>query len=429
MSKRNHNTWISVTLGDLCEEPGGLQTGPFGSQLHASDYHEQGVPVIMPKDIVRNQILEMTIARIPESKADQLKRHRCAVGDIVFARRGEIGRCGLITEREKGWLCGTGCLRFRPSKRVAPSFLIHLLTTAESTQWLISKAVGQTMLNLNTAIIAGIPLKLPTLVEQHKIATILDTWEEAQRMLETLLAMKSLLQRCLNQQLVTGNRRFPDLVQDKTVRQTRYGAVPSDWDYVPIGDIAHECLDKNTDGKKLPVLSCTKHEGLVDSLTYFGRRIFSEDTSTYKIVREGQFAYATNHIEEGSIGYQYQYHEALVSPMYTVFKTDERVDDSFLYKLLKTDLYRHIFEVNTSASVNRRGSLRWSNFAKIKVALPSIEEQRRIVSFLSTCDKEIQLLRQQLDGIERQKQALKQKLLMAQTHVAFTSDESTLTSA
>ena len=185
-------------------------------------------------------------------------------------------------------------------------------------------------------------------------------------------------------------------LKSKEKQETKYGEIPADWDYVPIVDVAHQVSVKNSRGGDLTVLSCTKYDGLVDFLTYFGRQIFSEDTSTYKIVKLGQFAYATNHIEEGSIGYQNLYDRALISPMYTVFETNNKVDDSFLYKLLKTELYRHIFEVNTSASVNRRGSLRWNVFSQIKVPLPSLEEQQAIAQVIELSDEQIGIAERQL---------------------------------
>src|SRR5579885_693443 len=100
------------TLGEVCDQVGGIiQTGPFGSQLHQSDYVSQGVPVVMPKDIIDGRVSDKEIARISEEDANRLSRHRLQSGDIVYGRRGDIGRQALITERESGWLCGTGCLR------------------------------------------------------------------------------------------------------------------------------------------------------------------------------------------------------------------------------------------------------------------------------------------------------------------------------
>ena len=196
-----------------------------------------------------------------------------------------------------------------------------------------------------------------------------------------------------------------------------WGGIPEDWKYPRIGDVALGVSLKNPEGRNLPVLSCTKHQGLVDSLSYFGKRVFSQNLSNYRLVKRGQFAYATNHIEEGSIGYQDLYDEALVSPIYTVFETSDEIEDRFLFLVLKTELYRHIFEVNTSSSVDRRGSLRWSEFAKIHVPLPSLEEQRKIVALFDLLDEEIALLRRSLDLLKKQKTALMQQLLTGRLRV------------
>lgn len=165
------------------------------------------------------------------------------------------------------------------------------------------------------------------------------------------------------------------------------------------------------------MLSCTKYDGLVDSLAYFDKQIYSVDTSKYKVVKKGQFAYATNHIEEGSIGYQSLYPKGLVSPMYTVFETNQFIDNSYLYKVLKTDVYRHIFQVNTSASVDRRGSLRWKEFAKLPFPLPPIEEQKQIAATLNTARQEIDLLKKQAEAFRKQKRGLMQKLLTGRWRV------------
>ena len=102
--------WKSVRLGDCCIE-NGIQTGPFGSQLHQSDYSEVGTPVIMPKDIRDGRVVEEGIARVGEVHIKRLARHRVAKNNIVYPRRGDVGKAAFITEREVGWLCGTGCLK------------------------------------------------------------------------------------------------------------------------------------------------------------------------------------------------------------------------------------------------------------------------------------------------------------------------------
>lgn len=87
-----------------------IQTGPFGSQLHQSDYSEIGIPVVMPKDLINGKISEDSIARVGSDHVNRLSRHKIEAGDILYSRRGDVGRCAYATEHEAGWLCGTGCI-------------------------------------------------------------------------------------------------------------------------------------------------------------------------------------------------------------------------------------------------------------------------------------------------------------------------------
>ena len=102
---------LETTLGALVDSGGGLiQTGPFGSQLHAGDYVEDGIPIVMPQQLGDNEIRMDGISRVAEHDRDRLARHVMHKGDIVFSRRGDVTRRAYITEKEDGWLCGTGCL-------------------------------------------------------------------------------------------------------------------------------------------------------------------------------------------------------------------------------------------------------------------------------------------------------------------------------
>jgi type I restriction enzyme S subunit len=101
--------WEYQSLAKACLPENGIQTGPFGSQLHQSDYTEEGVPVVMPKDIINFRISVDDIARIPESLADSLGRHRMREGDVVYGRRGDIGRRGFISRRLAGFAAQAAC--------------------------------------------------------------------------------------------------------------------------------------------------------------------------------------------------------------------------------------------------------------------------------------------------------------------------------
>lgn len=193
--------WRTTTLGELCDEVNGvIQTGPFGSQLHHSDYADVGTPVVMPKDILDGRINATTVARVSDHHVSRLSRHRLCSGDIVYGRRGDIGRQALITVKEDGWLCGTGCLRISlGSSVVSPVFLHYYLRQEDVISWISNQAVGATMPNLNTGILRRVPIRLPPLPGQHRIAGILSAYDElienSQRRITILESMARTLYR------------------------------------------------------------------------------------------------------------------------------------------------------------------------------------------------------------------------------------------
>ena len=154
--------WEVTELAKVCADGKGIQTGPFGSQLHEADYSDEGVPVVMPKDLIGFRIRTDSIARIPEATADKLSRHRMQPGDIVYGRRGDIGRRAFVMSHQTGWFCGTGCLRIRPNPRLVDGwFLFNYLGQDDVVGLIQGRAQGVTMPNLNTGVLSSVPVRLP----------------------------------------------------------------------------------------------------------------------------------------------------------------------------------------------------------------------------------------------------------------------------
>lgn len=166
--------WEVTTLGEICRSGGGdIQTGPFGSQLHADDYVDEGIPSIMPQDIIDGRVDVSSIARITHADAERLSRYCVREGDIVYGRRGDVRRRALIRDDQDGWLCGTGCLRIRVGTRALPQYISAYLGHPAVQEWIERQAVGATMLNLNTGILSSVPVALPSRDEQEDIAAVL----------------------------------------------------------------------------------------------------------------------------------------------------------------------------------------------------------------------------------------------------------------
>lgn len=393
--------WEVRRLGDLCcnqgdygiNAPAVAYSNDLPTYLRITDISDDGKFIIDNKASVNS----------PNSESYHLKE-----GDIVFARTGAtVGKTYLYNPADGDLVFAGFLIRFSPNEqKIVPYYLKTYTNTAAYWYWvkIISQRSGQP--GINAAEYSSLQLPVPPLAEQKKIAEVLGVWDKVIEKQSQLIEQLTLRKRGLMQQLLTAKRRLPGFSDP--------------WKTLQIKDFAFEINLRNKNSIVYEVLSCTKYEGLVSSLEYFGKQIYSDDLSSYKIVPRNCFAYATNHIEEGSIGYQSKYDNALISPMYTVFGTDSKcVNDIFLYKLFKTQRLIYLYKSRMEGSIDRRGGLRWKDFSTIKLTIPSFEEQTAIAQVLTAADREIELAQQKLELLRQQKRGLMQQLLTGKKRVKY----------
>ena len=222
--------WKQTTLGEISSN---IQTGPFGSQLHQSDYSENGIPVVMPKDILNGHVSDISIARVPEEYANRLNRHKIEPGDILYSRRGDVGRCAFTTDIEAGWLCGTGCLRVTIDQRKAiPKFVFYQLQKTETIGWVEKHAVGSTMLNLNTSILSNVPIQIPSIDKQRFIVGVLSAYDNLiENNQKQIKLLEEAAQRLYKEWFV--DLRFPGHENTKII-----DGVPEGWRRGALADVA-----------------------------------------------------------------------------------------------------------------------------------------------------------------------------------------------
>lgn len=222
-------SWKKVTLSDVSMN---IQTGPFGSQLHQADYSVKGTPVVMPKDLIDGKISEESIARVEETHVNRLCRHKVEVGDIIYARRGDVGKCAFTTEREEGWLCGTGCLRVTVNPEIAnPRFVFYQLQKPDTVGWVEKHAIGATMLNLNTSILRAVPIEIPTLEVQKKIVEEIKVYDDLiENNQKQIKLLEEAAQRLYKEWFV--DLRFPNREKCKIV-----DGVPEGWENRTVGEV------------------------------------------------------------------------------------------------------------------------------------------------------------------------------------------------
>jgi type I restriction enzyme S subunit len=346
-------------------------------------------------------------------------RHSSAVmlpaNTVVLSRDAGVGKSAVlktemaVSKHFIAWDC-------KPKGLIEPWFLYTWFQVHKP--FFERMAVGSTIKTIGLPLFKRLTVDFPPLPEQRKIAEILRTWDDAIEKLTGLRRAKLRRHRALTHSLVFGTRQLDRFRTTDEVTPRRWFTLPASWGSKPIGKLAREISERNTDAEPHEVLSCSKYYGFVRSLEYFKKQVFSSDLSGYKKIWRSDFGFPSNHVEEGSIGLQNLTDIGVVSPIYTVFRfAPEKVDEDYAFAVLKTELYRHIFEVSTSASVDRRGSLRWSEFSKLPFPVPSLHEQQAIAEVLRTAQTDLDAVTAEIDALTRQKRGLMQKLLTGEWRV------------
>lgn len=168
--------WEKVKLGDIATC---IQPGPFGSQLHNSDYSKEGTPIIMPKDIVGGAIVHSGLLKVSEEHVKRLSRHQVYEGNLMVARKGDVRKCAYITANENGWMTGSDCLKVvLDESKCYPKFIYYQLRSEHIGRWLEKVSIGATMPSLNTGLLSGIEMVLPPIEIQKQIAGILSVYDD-----------------------------------------------------------------------------------------------------------------------------------------------------------------------------------------------------------------------------------------------------------
>src|SRR3990172_5587644 len=167
-------------LQTLCDPEAGIQTGPFGSQLHQEDYVAVGTAIITVEHLGENRILHEGVPRVSDADRHRLSQYLLRAGDIVFSRVGSVDRRALVRRAEDGWMFSGRCLRVRPNpEKIDSGYLSYFFGLPAFKEHIRAIAVGATMPSLNTSILSDVVVPYPPNIdEQRAIAHLLGTLDE-----------------------------------------------------------------------------------------------------------------------------------------------------------------------------------------------------------------------------------------------------------
>jgi len=384
--------WEVVTFNDLKDNgvSHSITGGPFGSNLKSEHYTQNGVRIIQLQNIGDGKFKNNDFIYTTEEKAEELKSCLIYPNDIILAKMAEpVARACIIPKLHDKFLMGSDGIRLHIDKRKFDNkFILETINYKNFRQIAIARSTGSTRQRIGLSDLKTIPLAIPPLKEQQKIAEILTTWDNAISKQEELVKAKEELKKGLMQKLLSG--------------EVRFGRFNDKWKFTKLGDLLDyiqptKYLVANRDydnSYKTPVLTAGKT--FILGYTNEEHGIFTEDLP---VIIFDDFTTATKFVDFPF--------KAKSSAMKILKAKNKDINIKLVFEMmqmLKNIAYDH--------------KRHWiSEYQEIEIKLPSLQEQQKIAQVLSNADKEIELLKDELQELKKQKKGLMQKLLTGKVRV------------
>ncbi len=351
---------------------------------------------------------------------DKVKQFILEENDFLISRANtpeRVGFSGVFRSNEKIYSYPDLMMRFRVSEELVDiDYVENCLKSFRVLRYLQSSAAGSSssMVKINKKVVENIRFPLPPLKEQQKIAQILTTWEKAISKQEALIAEKEQLKKGLMQKLLSGEVRFEGF--------------DGEWEEVRLGDIFAERSKryKSLATEEIEIyselLSVGVNTGVTKRSENDAKDNSSSDKSNYKILNKNDIAYNTMRMWQGASGVSSM--NGIVSPAYTIvyLKKDYCIEFfGLLFKMHRVvfDFYRY-----SQGLTSDTWNLKYPHFSEVKVKIPtSKQEQQKIAQLLTIADKEIELLKEELEALKEQKRGLMQRLLTGEVRVKIDGGE------
>ncbi len=283
-------------------------------------------------------------------------------------------------------------------------FMNYLLNSFQCIKGLRRLATGTTSVAaIYTKDLLKLKLLTPSLSEQNKIASFLTSVDKKINLLTKKKALLETYKKGVMQKIFSQEIRFKD----------EFGKIYAVWEKKKLGELTFKVGKKNKENIQLPIYSINNQEGFRSQSEQFEGLDSNErgyDISLYKIVDSKTFAYNPARINVGSIGYSNDLNQIIISSLYVCFKTTEQLQDKYLIAYLKS--HRFNKDILRYQEGGVRQYLFYENFSLIPISLPSIKEQNKIASFLSSIDKKIELVDFQLERNKEFKKGLLQQMFV-----------------
>lgn len=289
-------------------------------------------------------------------------------------------------------------------------WFFHFFRNRDISHSLTRQGAGR--FKLTKQALEELPLLLPPLPEQRKIAEILRTWDKA---LEKLTALRT-----------AKERRFVAIAQRLLAPSRAIGRhiPPSNWKLTSFGEVFEERKDRNTDLEADDAVTVGKY-AIRKQSEHFSRSVASKDLSNYWVISPGDFVYDPMSAYYGALGRYTGRGDGIVSPAYRVIRLKSGISPDFMVHILRSHAIRFLLETRSSQG-NKEGKRRLlsrDEFGSVEFNLPDIEVQEEIAGKLSLAEQDLALTTAEIEALARQKRGLMQKLLTGEWPVTLDEED------
>lgn len=369
--------------------------------MAVSRYWGGDIPWLTAKDL---KSFALTTAQMSVTREGALAGSRIApVGSVLILVRGMTLFKNVplgVVSREVAF--GQDLKALEPRAGVNGEFLGWTLAAKKHLMMQMVDSAGHGTGRLATDLLADLPIDLPSLEEQLAIVELLEAAEAAVRAADSLIERKIAYKKALAEDLLTGRRRFPGF--------------PAPWRETKLSTFFAP-KDDRAPTKTPLILSCSKVYGILPQSERFSKQLASVSNAHYKHIVPGDLVYDPMLLWDASIAFSE--YDGIVSPAYETltWTGDETGDRRFFKALFKSQTMRYVYTTISQGTNARRRKAPVTDFLKVSLKMPEVEEQRRIADILSALDEEILLLRKQRDALNEQKKGLMQKLLTGEVRL------------
>jgi type I restriction enzyme S subunit len=243
------SSWQEYSFSEIAKKDKfAIVDGPFGTQLHSDEYTETGIPLVRIENLsFSGKFSPENLVFISEKKANQLNRSRIVPGDLIIAKTGAtIGKSGMFPTTFTDGIIASSCMKVScDPKKVDPKLILYMIVWENGQKKILEGAGGSTRTSINIGPFSDIRLLIPeSISEQHKIAEILTTVDDAIEQTEALIRKYQRIKQGLMQDLLTrgvdenGELRPAWEQHPELYKLTEYGWVPNVWNETELGSIA-----------------------------------------------------------------------------------------------------------------------------------------------------------------------------------------------